>query len=433
MTYHSVPIQVKWQKQKFSISIDKNQPIRVFQEELYRLTQVPPERQTILGFKGGKLTKDKDWDSCGLKENMSIVLIGSADEVPKAPTSVQFIEDVAPHGEDSLQLWDGLPCGMVNVGNTCYMNATVQCLSTADYLLHSIREYCKQHPSPRTASEKLVSALFQVFVSLHTTPCIGPVVPMELLQQLRNVNPQFQERNNHGVYCQQDAEECWSTLLAQCHQVLVSPSLLSMSSFPLGDSVIDFLFGVELETIDTCLESSDEQPRKRKEVVRSLKCHISHNTSYLEQGLKEGLETTIELTAETLGKSVGWSRKSRISRMPPYLCIQFVRFFWKATEQVKAKILRNVSFPVLLNLYDFATNELKQNIEKQSDSQFSCDNHDDDVGNAVDWNTQSHYGHYELSAVLTHQGRAADSGHYVAWVKRDKSWYKLDDDKVSLD
>jgi len=74
-------VQVKWQKQKFSVNIDKTQPIRVFQEELYRLTQVPPERQTILGFQGGKLSKDKDWNSCGLKENMSIVLIGSADEV----------------------------------------------------------------------------------------------------------------------------------------------------------------------------------------------------------------------------------------------------------------------------------------------------------------------------------------------------------------
>jgi len=31
-------VQVKWQKQKFSVNIDKTQPIRVFQEELYRLT-----------------------------------------------------------------------------------------------------------------------------------------------------------------------------------------------------------------------------------------------------------------------------------------------------------------------------------------------------------------------------------------------------------
>lgn len=28
-------------------------------------------------------------------------------------------------------------------------------------------------------------------------------------------------------------------------------------------------------------------------------------------------------------------------------------------------------------------------------------------------------GVYELVAVLTHKGRSADSGHYVAWVKQD--------------
>lgn len=28
-------------------------------------------------------------------------------------------------------------------------------------------------------------------------------------------------------------------------------------------------------------------------------------------------------------------------------------------------------------------------------------------------------GVYDLVAVLTHKGRSADSGHYVAWVKQD--------------
>jgi ubiquitin C-terminal hydrolase len=32
-------------------------------------------------------------------------------------------------------------------------------------------------------------------------------------------------------------------------------------------------------------------------------------------------------------------------------------------------------------------------------------------------------GMYELFAVLTHKGRMADSGHYVAWVKEDTGNY----------
>jgi ubiquitin carboxyl-terminal hydrolase 14 len=42
-------------------------------------------------------------------------------------------------------------------------------------------------------------------------------------------------------------------------------------------------------------------------------------------------------------------------------------------------------------------------------------------------------GYYELYAVLTHIGRSADSGHYMAWVRdgNTDNWWKFDDDKVS--
>jgi ubiquitin carboxyl-terminal hydrolase 14 len=44
-------------------------------------------------------------------------------------------------------------------------------------------------------------------------------------------------------------------------------------------------------------------------------------------------------------------------------------------------------------------------------------------------------GVYELWAVLSHKGRAADGGHYVAWVRDnpndDSQWLLYDDDKVT--
>lgn len=42
-------------------------------------------------------------------------------------------------------------------------------------------------------------------------------------------------------------------------------------------------------------------------------------------------------------------------------------------------------------------------------------------------------GHYDLMAVLTHKGRAADSGHYISWVKRENGdWVVCDDDNLSI-
>lgn len=40
-------------------------------------------------------------------------------------------------------------------------------------------------------------------------------------------------------------------------------------------------------------------------------------------------------------------------------------------------------------------------------------------------------GKYTLICVLTHKGRSADSGHYVAWVKQaDGKWICFDDDQL---
>jgi len=47
-------------------------------------------------------------------------------------------------------------------------------------------------------------------------------------------------------------------------------------------------------------------------------------------------------------------------------------------------------------------------------------------------NFQNETGIYELFAVLTHKGRNADSGHYVAWIKEtEDKWIKYDDDVIS--
>jgi ubiquitin carboxyl-terminal hydrolase 14 len=52
------------------------------------------------------------------------------------------------------------------------------------------------------------------------------------------------------------------------------------------------------------------------------------------------MEEEIEKLSPTLNRQAMYTKKSRISRLPSYLTINFVRFYWKASEQIKAKILR---------------------------------------------------------------------------------------------
>jgi len=167
------------------------------------------------------------------------------------------------------------------------------------------------------------------------------------------------------------------------------------------------------------------------------------------------LEENIEKRSEILGRECIWKKSSKVTSLPYYLTVQFVRFFWKQDVQVKAKIVKPVEFPFVLDLHDVCSDELKAKLapkrkiyhdnedkrleqvaKKKKEEGKEEETKEDKVVPMEVSNDPSHYvnetGMYELFAVLTHKGRMADGGHYVAWVKESgDNWLKFDDDKVS--
>ena len=43
----------------------------------------------------------------------------------------------------------------------------------------------------------------------------------------------------------------------------------------------------------------------------------------------------------------------KISKLPPYLLMHFVRFYWRHDIQAKAKICRNVAFPFAVDMMPY--------------------------------------------------------------------------------
>lgn len=428
-----VTVTVKWSKKVLpEVQIDTSESPAVFKSQLWTLTGVPPDRQTVLGFKGGKLKDDCDWSQLKPRAGMKIMLLGTPDEARVAPPSE------LPSVRDDLDLDSSDPAyeppptgppGLVNLGNTCYMNATVQCLQSVSPLTTALSNF-RGSTTALNPDEKLAASLRDMLSRLKSANSAS-INPTSFLSVLRQVNPQFAEQGSNGFFMQQDAEECWGELLTRLGTALKLPSN--------DGNHVDKLFGFEMRSEDRCDES--DEVIDRSESVRTLKCHITVNISILRNGILDGLGATIEKTSDKLGRSAKWSRTSRMHTLPPFLIVQYVRFFWKPTEGVKAKILRKVSFPVNLDVFDFCTDDLKAKLSVKRDGKLKEIEAAEESGTAAaaaaaqesDEPVQSETGNYELCAVLTHKGRAADSGHYVAWVKdKGSTWYQFDDERVTV-
>ena len=132
-----------------------------------------------------------------------------------------------------------------------------------------------------------------------------------------------------------------------------------------------------------------------------------------------------------------------INKLPGYLIVQFVRFIWKqtsasaGTKATRAKILRKVQYPAVLDVYDFCSPELKRSLDVGRDLEKEMREMELKeerktvelvAAQEVELGTGIDTGAYKLVGVVTHKGRSAESGHYVGWTHfKDDDWVEYDD------
>jgi ubiquitin carboxyl-terminal hydrolase 14 len=261
-------VTVKWQKESYSVDIDLSKPPSVFKTQLFSLTGVPPERQKIIGFKGGLLKDDADWSAAGAKDGLKLTMMGTAAKAPTAPQKEQiFLEDLPVEEQDTTGL-SKYGAGLENLGNTCYMNSTLQCLYNVPELKARLIDFKQQDSTYGDQSKTLTHAAGALFSQMERSA--QPVSPMSFVMTLRGVFPQFDQRSREGFHMQQDAEECWGSLL---HAMKGS---LSIEDPSISTDEIQRLFGIKTKSVLKC-EETDETME-----VRSLDiCICTCNGSYL--------------------------------------------------------------------------------------------------------------------------------------------------------
>ena len=131
-------INVKWAKEKFTdVEVNTDEEPMVFKAQLFALTGVQPERQKVM-LKGAIL--DQTWEKVKIKDGITLLMMGTKDEdMPSQPVEqTRFVEDM---DERELSRAMDMPAGLTNLGNTCYMNATVQCLKSVPELRSALTKY----------------------------------------------------------------------------------------------------------------------------------------------------------------------------------------------------------------------------------------------------------------------------------------------------
>ncbi|KAK3580958.1 hypothetical protein CHS0354_006985 [Potamilus streckersoni] len=453
-------VNIKWGKEKFSdVECSTDDPPEVFKAQLFALSGVHPDRQKVM-MKGAVL-KDDDWGNLKLKDGATFLMMGTAEELPHEPAEkIIFMEDMT---EQQLASALEVPAGLKNLGNTCYMNATVQCLRAVPEL----REALKKYRGSLTVggviapADSITAALRDLYNTLDKKA--EPIPPIIFLQVLHMSYPRFAEKGENGSFMQQDANECWTEIVRCLQQKLpavdsANPVSLSMQATASATrGFMDQYFGGQFESFMKCEEAMDEEPTKSVEKFYQLSCFIEKEVKYMETGLRLRLEEEVTKQSPTLGRDAIYKKVSKISRLPGYLAIQFVRFYFKEKEAINAKILKDVKFQMNLDVYDLCSEALQKKLLparekfKQQEDQLAEEAQkskvagkkptdvsktkgktktepywfEDDIGS-------NNSGYYELSAVLTHKGRSSSSGHYVAWVrKKGDDWLMFDDDQVS--
>jgi ubiquitin carboxyl-terminal hydrolase 14 len=415
----------------------------------------------------------------GKSKELQILLMGSATKLAAPKSKTVFIEDLPP--DEIAKVAE--PSGLVNLGNTCYLNSVVQCLRTVPELRKGLAAY-----TPRQQQSSLIStnanALFlnslkDLYTNLDRTADAVP--PSNFVRATKMAFPQLAQTGPQGQPMQQDAEEFFSGLLTIAASDLtnVQAGIPSVTDDELqgANNLVDAVFGLKMEETLTCDEFSDkddmevegattEPAVKSFDLHRKLVCNIQGgsdgaaqtNVNHIQEGITLALNGKIEKHSDVLGRDAVWSRQQRIARLPPIIVVQFGRFYWKATPDsqdhagVKCKVMKPVAFSSTLDVSEFCTNEIQEVLKKarakalaeeedrinkklkgEEETKMEVPDEENEeaalqAALAMSMEGQKAVGPglpeefqgiYELFAVVTHKGRDADGGHYMGWVKAD--------------
>ena len=343
------------------------------------------------------------------------------------------------------QIVSKIGSGLQNLGNTCFLNAVLQCLTytpaLANFFLNNEHQKHKNLSSGFNSLYEMGNLVKNTLV--HSKNKHHAVPPTAFVKNIRALSKTFKKGR------QEDSHEFARCLLDSMHKRCC---MLDQNGKKIGANPIDpeskqaettfiwRIFGGQLRSCVTCQSCGRESVKLDPCMDVSLECA---KVKSLEQALK--LFTRIEvLDGDNKYRCEGCKKLSRarkqfsVDKAPNVLQIQLKRF--EFVPFGRGKLSQFIEYPLVLDLTSYLTSSLRSNEsvrrgKKRNKSGNNKNNNmlDDIMGSASAKSKEaSSSSVYDLIGVLVHAGSSMNSGHYYSYVKAQNGfWFEMDDESVT--
>merc|ERR1712059_165703 len=310
--------------------------------------------------------------------------------------------------------------GLRNLGNTCYMNSILQCVSNTPPLAHYFisRSFEEDLNEDHSETKGHVAYEFAEVLKNLWSSQFKSISPSDLKQMVGRFKVAFAGRD------QQDSHEFCSKLLEWLHEdtnKVVRPSKEPEQNFrdsrdkgaavthwrnylERNQSIIVQLFCGQTRSVLTCLSCQGESVTYREFTNLTLPLPETSNRISLRECFEEYLREEIieEVTCESCKKTGRASKKTDIVKLPPLLVIHLSRFYQDGMYTRKKQ-----------NFVHFDLKNLN-------------------IGQYAKEGFENKHNMFSLYAVSNHFG-SLEGGHYTAYCSSSvlKRWHKFDDQDVS--
>ncbi|KAL8112666.1 hypothetical protein AgCh_020106 [Apium graveolens] len=288
--------------------------------------------------------------------------------------------------------------GLANLGNTCFLNAIVQCFTHTVSLVEGVRTYDHVAPCDLNINGFCMICAFRGHVEISLGSTEGFVSPWKLVDNLSYFSSSFQR------YQQEDAHEflqCFLDRLESSCSVSMSKEVISCEK---NDNFVKQVFGGRLvsklkccncDHVSDTYEPSIDLSLEIKDVI-TLQAALESFTK-----LEKIEDPETKFTCENCKEEVSIEKQLLLEETPSVAAFHLKRF--KSDGSYVEKIDKFIQFPLELDLQPYT------NSGQNNDAELS----------------------YNLYAIVVHDGFFATSGHYYCFIRSSPdTWYKFDDSKV---